>query len=1784
MATERQANCKNCGEVFSYSLEWAEALAAEGRQPPEYCSRCRAIHALERRSVAMPYFVAKPTGPRKPDQELTAGRLGRLTHFERAHREVSVPAKFHQPDADIDFGIQDGDILELIEIMHQHQVTVVVGPTGSGKSTFLPYRLMVPPEPHPEDLFTRYGQIVITQPRIQATRGIPVFLARDLHGCTLGAGGDIGYVYSGERAADRRNKLIYCTDGTLINWIASGRIADFSIIIIDEAHERSLNIDVILGLLTKYLPLYPQLKLIIASATIDSDLFIEHFGVIGEVGFKDFKGLKRFSYETCHRKDKVGGNPRPDDMAVAVVDQTMQLLRNIATGERTSCDSPKVTEHAPEGDVLAFLPTVSSIEKAVSTLRVKIDADPLLKEREIQVYPLYTRLPIEKQDLALQKKTKAIITKVLHILRGILNGDSTDGNILALILDEKSVRETVKLISEIVDENPELLGTQILQWHSESMNNNLEDPFRRRVVVATYSDVSEEEYEQFGYVLHDRRVVISTNVAETSLTVDGIVYVVDSGLILQTQWNLDSLTMSYASGWHSQDGCKQRWGRSGRVRDGYAYCLYTKEQFEALDLHTLPEIRRAPLEQVVLTAKRAGVNDVENFPWVQPPNPKELARAIQALKDRGLIDREGDLTEHGQVVSKFRQEPNMGHLLALADRFACAIEVATFLAMRRLTPRGGLLEWNHKWDGHTRRAVRRIHDGLIVGCKDDLTLLLKVYQSWSEAWREEFNWLTDEPFEQIWSHKVPQPSPLMSEQLGEAQTKIILEKSRLARGKEELEDLVDPFLPDPMVESWLVEAIEAMRDCRCAAWARRFFVNHEMMVKARQARMEILEPLSIGKKEVETRALDFDVLLERTRLIMAYSWPDQVYRKNNGEYQSVSEKARVLEEDFEVHISDDSLLQQSKNQPDAIVCANRIAGRGHGRLGKRPLYVGLLAVLPPECINALKLPYLEFVQWVSNFLIDGSAEKPVQESTITLIDQRYPLGGVYSCRLQDESAGAERTLLVTKLVSPPPLVSETTPEGEIIWTEELTIDLGNDLDEEAGKQDEFEVLLDPEAENPLEGLEIEDTVLTDELIAQNQSASPIEAERQSSIPQDSEQIEAIRANLISESLGDDAQVIPARVAGYNLENLTQPELLMRYTPSPSVFVGFVSEHNIGDVIEVVAVEIESVSHDPQISLVVQIVDFELEVVMEATDLVFSGRYDALTAVEPGCRFEAIIRKIDQHNERIYLSCLPLLEEYLPSGGTKIQGVLSERAKNGVHINFDATPPDLPLPLSAYAAQEDAPQSIRHHGGQDRVTIIVDYEPEREKKLAGIDEKLQRLLGQSQWMGHVEWDSESNKLVVFGQLTNDERLILISKTDDPRVRRAINELYRLSNQLRARIDVGEILANYIQHVQIGSMVSGTVEKIWEKAYLLRLADGVRVKVSKSELRKQAIRKLKVGQTIEVILKSVDTEQGYATVELPTRLERINLQFPEGSEHEGWVTGVKPYGVFISLKDGFSGLLHESEIGYPTAEQIAEMYTVGDKVDVRILKIHNDAKIGLGLPTKTLEPQLQMYEIGYEYTGKVVRIFSDKVIVRLSAFITGQIDFKNISWCIIKHPSNVVKEGDEVKARMISVENNFVNLSLRLEGNDPKKKYPPGTVVEGEVIKILSAGALVELERGIVALIHKSELAWKKFEHPANVVGEGEKLLVKVLNVTTKVPRKLDLTLKRAFNIRLEIPTNKIGLLIGKKGRTINGIKEETDTEINVDDSGNVKIWGSSQIKVSDANKRIIELIPVAKIID
>ena len=193
MAKEWTVICKDCGKDFGYSDSSYQAGAERGHSRPERCANCRKAHNPPTAAMGLAYFDLKPRASADTSNVHT-GELGALSHPRREHEAVERQSGF-DPEK---FGITDADVREVFDWLRdpEHQIAVVVGPTGSGKSTVLPYRLIAPPEGVPEDQFTQHGQILITQPRIQATRNIPAYVAKELYGSSLGSGYDIGFRHS----------------------------------------------------------------------------------------------------------------------------------------------------------------------------------------------------------------------------------------------------------------------------------------------------------------------------------------------------------------------------------------------------------------------------------------------------------------------------------------------------------------------------------------------------------------------------------------------------------------------------------------------------------------------------------------------------------------------------------------------------------------------------------------------------------------------------------------------------------------------------------------------------------------------------------------------------------------------------------------------------------------------------------------------------------------------------------------------------------------------------------------------------------------------------------------------------------------------------------------------------------------------------------------------------------------------------------------------------------------------------------------------------------------------------------------------------------------------------------------------------------------------------------------------------------------------------------------------------------------------------------------------------
>lgn len=638
MPRDWQVVCKECGNVLLYSDRSRQDAFIRGQSPPERCLECRGRHSRAVSRLAVRYLDLDPGLP-VPAGGLKAGRLGRLDRPPRPHRERGTDG--FTPAPPDTFGIRDEEIAGLLTELADRQVAVVVAGTGSGKSTFLPWRLLVPPEPFPADHLTRYGKIVVTQPRIEASSGIPEYVAATLHGSMAGPGTDIGYVNSRHKdKSDPRNKLVYVTDGTLVNMIRRGELHEVSVVVIDEAHERSLNIDLILALLRRELPGLPHLKVLIVSATIETSTFTEFF----EPEFPVLVSRMRSKvihevYERWWAGPDLPVASWPAQMPARAAATVAGLLRWMATGDRPA-DIPADVE-CHQGDILVFLTGRGGITTAINQSVQLIAAEPELAKiaDAIELLPLYGELPAAQRGRALRPDTRR-------------------------------------------------RGTRY-------------------------------------------RVVFATNLAETSLTIDGIRHVVDTGLINRSFWDPATAIESTEPVPHSQHGLRQRRGRAGRTAPGIWHCLYTERQFTELETETPPEIVRAPLPAVLLAAAVAGVSDPASLRWPRPGPPAgEVIRARAALRAVGAVDEHGDPTPVGRELAATRADFDDAAILVTADQAGCAIEAATVLAAKSDSVWTQLLLWSRRWPAAAKMHVDDVHRAFLDGATDDLDVVCRVWAGW----------------------------------------------------------------------------------------------------------------------------------------------------------------------------------------------------------------------------------------------------------------------------------------------------------------------------------------------------------------------------------------------------------------------------------------------------------------------------------------------------------------------------------------------------------------------------------------------------------------------------------------------------------------------------------------------------------------------------------------------------------------------------------------------------------------------------------------------------------------------------------------------------------------------------------------------------------------------------------------------------------------------------------------------------------------------------------------------
>jgi len=433
---------------------------------------------------------------------------------------------------------------EIRAALERHPVVVVCGETGSGKTTQLP-KILLEMDPR-----RRIGH---TQPRRIAARSVAARIAEEL-GAELG--GLVGYKVRFQDQVGSRTAIKLMTDGILLAETQGDReLRQYDSIIIDEAHERSLNIDFLLGYVKQLAARRRDLKVVITSATIDAERFSKHFD---DAPVIEVSGRL---YPVDVRYRPVGGDAEDttrDEEEQALADAVDELCR----------EGP--------GDILVFLPGEREIRDAADTLRRK-------GPKGLELLPLYSRLSTAEQDRVFKP------------------------------------------------------GKQ-------------------------------------------RRVVLATNVAETSLTVPGIRYVVDTGDARVKRYSYRNKVEMLRVEAISQAAAQQRAGRCGRVADGVCIRLYSEEDFARRPAFTDPEVLRSSLASVILRAKSLGLGEVEAFPFVDPPNPRAIADGYELLTELGAVAESRELTEVGSELARLPLDPRVARMLVAARDEGCLAEVRIIAA------------------------------------------------------------------------------------------------------------------------------------------------------------------------------------------------------------------------------------------------------------------------------------------------------------------------------------------------------------------------------------------------------------------------------------------------------------------------------------------------------------------------------------------------------------------------------------------------------------------------------------------------------------------------------------------------------------------------------------------------------------------------------------------------------------------------------------------------------------------------------------------------------------------------------------------------------------------------------------------------------------------------------------------------------------------------------------------------------------------------------------------------
>lgn len=492
---------------------------------------------------------------------------------------------------------------DLLRAIDENQIIIVQGETGCGKTTQIPQYLHEAGYTSTDMKGDKTRMVGCTQPRRVAAMSVAARVSQEVNSKL---GHTVGYSIRFEDCTSEGTVIKYMTDGMLLRELLDDPVlSKYTVMIVDEAHERTLHTDILLTLLKDVTRARDDFRLIISSATLDEQKFLHFF---------DNPPVFKIKGRLFHVKNRFMSGEQKD----ATMNMIDSCLRTVMQIHRL--DQP--------GDILVFLPgqeEIEELQKEVETHVKRLGA----KIRELLIRPIFANLPTEQQALVFEATPPGA-----------------------------------------------------------------------------------------------RKVVIATNIAETSITIDGIVFVIDPGFCKQNKFSYKTGMETLAITRISKASADQRSGRAGRNQPGMCFRLYTREEFETeFEENTQPEIQRLNLANVVLLLKTMKINDVMSFEYVDRPPREVLAFAVEQLTALGALDKTGDLTYLGRRMAEFPVEPKMSKAIIASEEYGCSEEIITIMSMLSVN---GSIFFKPKDKAVHAEASRKS----FFSVTGDHLMLLKVYNDW----------------------------------------------------------------------------------------------------------------------------------------------------------------------------------------------------------------------------------------------------------------------------------------------------------------------------------------------------------------------------------------------------------------------------------------------------------------------------------------------------------------------------------------------------------------------------------------------------------------------------------------------------------------------------------------------------------------------------------------------------------------------------------------------------------------------------------------------------------------------------------------------------------------------------------------------------------------------------------------------------------------------------------------------------------------------------------------------